>query len=340
LFQGSVGSLKKGILKEMANIKIKAVLFCIVLVCSGLSGTVYAQEAEVQKREYLSENGRKIKITSMGNLIGLETPMGFGHIDNHEGYVLAYDDPYDGTTRVLHDVFDSQSMSIKPGLPDFVPVSFEGPPSGTSFEINTLVSATAVVDTRDGLLRLTHQFTWRAGTGTVNVKTTITNLAAVSVYLRSHKHHGNINLDSHGDFGAAGRLNSVITDPNLRAIAVYNKTDRCDPPPITLIGCDYQIVFPDCPVPPPPPFCTVSPSILLTRRSVSRHLLQMSGSPLPTRATVGRAGDVLELRSAAPGTSLSDTREPGDYQQTLVWSVNQRLDAGASRSFTTTYQVN
>ncbi len=33
----------------MANLKVKAVLFCIVFVCSTLSGAAYAQEPEVQQ---------------------------------------------------------------------------------------------------------------------------------------------------------------------------------------------------------------------------------------------------------------------------------------------------
>ena len=305
----------------MANIKVKALFYCVALFCSALSGTVYAQDAEVQKSDYLSENGRGIRISSTGNLIGLETPAGFGHIEGREGYVLAYDDPYSATTRVLYDVFDSQSMSIKAGLRDFVPVSFEGPPSGTTFPINALVSATAVVDTRDGLLRLTRQFTWRAGTGTVTVRTTITNLAPAPFLLRSYKHFNNIRLNNYGAYGVPGRLNPIIIDPTSRLMTVL----PCAPP--------------DCP-PPPIPFSPPSPPpITFTPDAVSRHLLQMSGSPTPTRAIVSRAGDDSELRLATPGTSLYDTKTPGDYQQTLAWVINQNLAAGGSRSFTTTYQV-
>src|SRR5438128_1611512 len=103
-----------------------------------------------ETREYRAENGRRIRITSLGNLAGLESPFGFEHIDNgrraREGYVLGYDDPLTGQSRVLYDVQDSYSRTL--GGRDFAPTSFSGPPAGATFPVNTVVTATVNVDTR------------------------------------------------------------------------------------------------------------------------------------------------------------------------------------------------
>ena len=175
------------------------------------SQTSLAQN-EIAVREYSSENGRTIKLTSTGNLIGLETPAGYENIavqGSREGYVVSYIDQT-GATRVIHDVFSSQSSVLKPGSRDFIPVSFAAPPSAGDLAINTLITATSVVHTRDGLLRLENVIAWRAGTGTVDIKMTITNRSLATVKLLNVKRVADINAGGEESNSSSGQTDSVF----------------------------------------------------------------------------------------------------------------------------------
>jgi hypothetical protein len=175
------------------------------------SQTSMAQN-EIAVREYSSENGRTIKLTSTGNLIGLETPAGYENIavqGSREGYVVSYIDQT-GATRVIHDVFNSHSTAFKPGSRDFIPVSFSAPPSTSDLAIDTLISATSVLHTRDGLLRLENVITWRAGTGTVDIRMTLTNRSAAPVKLLNVKRVADINAGGEKSNSSSGQSDSVF----------------------------------------------------------------------------------------------------------------------------------
>lgn len=147
------------------------------LVAQALLASIVLAQDGPEIREYSAENGYKIAITSRGNIIGLEIPERVERTGPREGYVLSYVDG-EGVTRVVHDVYDSYSAVIRPGARDFVQRSFIAPPSQHRIPLDTLISATAVVDTQDGLLRLENEIRWRAGTGVVQVRMTITNRSA------------------------------------------------------------------------------------------------------------------------------------------------------------------
>jgi hypothetical protein len=265
-----------------------------------------------ETREYRSENGRRIKISSRGNLAGLEAPYGFEHIDQggraREGYVVSYDDPVTGASRVLHDVNDLYSRTLG-GHRDLVPVSFRGPAAGTNFPIGTPVTATVIVDTADGALRLAHQFDWRAGFGSVRVTTTVTNRLAGYLALRSFKRLADVNLDGGGAFGVALTNDWVRADNGI----LISIRCLCSPP-----------------VPPSP----------LTPEFVSLHAMSFSGGPAPAYKTINRAGDLAELSSMGPaiGSDLPGARRNENNQATLVWG-GSRLSPGASQTFATEYQV-
>jgi hypothetical protein len=264
-----------------------------------------------ETRDYWANNGRKIRITSLGNLVGLESPMGFEHINNgvraREGYVLAYTDP-GGHARVLFDVNDIHSAVL--GRRDFVPYSFTGPASGTVFAVTTPVRVIAVVDTADGLFRLTHQFEWQAGLGTVTVTTTITNRTLTPLTLNGYKRHADINLDAAGGYGVAGSSDWVrLTSSSTSGIGAF-------------VSCYCA------PQPGPPP---------LTLATVSTHVLTFTGV-LPSYRMIHSDTDNSELYIAGPATStdLPGVRVHENNQATLVWAGSP-LAAGGSRTFTAQY---
>ena len=149
----------------------------VTLMAQMLSTGIVLADSGSETREYSAENGYKITITSRGNIIGLERPGRPEDVEaawHREGYVISYVDGA-GVIRIVHDVHDSYSADIRPGERDFIQGPFTAPPSQNNIPLDTMVSATAVVDTQDGLLRLKNEITWVAGTGIVHVKMTITN---------------------------------------------------------------------------------------------------------------------------------------------------------------------
>jgi hypothetical protein len=280
-----------------------------------------ASRAIYEVREYRAENGRRIRITSLGNLVALETPYGFDHISTathaREGYVVSYDDPATGVTRVVYDVHDLYSRTIG-GYRDFVPDSFSGPATDTTFAVNTLVTAVVAVHTQDSLIRLTHRFEWLAGTGRVKVTTTVATLLSIPVNLRSFKRHADINVDGGGGYGGGSSITGAAV--HLNDWSQYGNgilaSERCS-------GC--------APGPPPSP---------LIPETVSTHVVSMTGSPAPPHAIVKSVTNNSELTSSGPslGTARTGSRRNEDNQVTLVWT-GSTLVPGATQSFTTLYQV-
>jgi hypothetical protein len=151
-------------------------------------------------------------------------PAGYENIAGaniREGYVVSYVDQ-SGYVRVVHDVFDSYSTSYKPGLRDFVPVSFTAPPSASDLLVGTQITARAIVDTRDGLLRMENLITWEAGTGTVTTKMTISNKSThASVRL--------LNIKRVADVNAGGEKgNTSFAGPS--SVYFFNPLCHCRPP--------------------------------------------------------------------------------------------------------------
>jgi hypothetical protein len=102
-----------------------------------------------------------------------QSPAGFEHVNNdlyqpREGYTLVYQaPPATGNIRVIRNVGDDPT-------PDLRPISFSSTrPAGSVINLEETLKVTAVVETLDGLFRLTHEFTWKGGTGQMEVKRTI-----------------------------------------------------------------------------------------------------------------------------------------------------------------------
>jgi hypothetical protein len=202
-----------------------------------------------EKREYIAENGRSIVITALGNLVRFESPRGFEHVaggleDPINGYVLAYWDPRTGVLRVLHNVYRSQSSTIKPGLSDFVPLSFEGPASGTVFSRAKLVRASVTVGTRDGLFLIRTTYSWLQGTLRVDSVLTAVSRATKVV---SVKFQNRLPMDANGAYGALEpkvdvlaveqpqALGDAVLGPSFISQVALCCGRRCTPP------------FPECP---------------------------------------------------------------------------------------------
>jgi hypothetical protein len=236
--------------------------------------------------------------------------MGFEHINNgvqaREGYVLAYND-LGARARVLFDVNDIHSTVL--GRRDFVPYSFSGPATGTVFPVMTPVRAVAVVDTADGLFRLTHQFDWQAGLGTVKVTTTITNRTSVPLNLTGFKRHARPHPDGAGAYAYPGPSSWLRTPDGFGSFIVCG-------------GC--------------PPHPSPWP---LTEASVSTHVLTFTGVS-PSYMMIHKDTDDVELYAAGRVTlgDLPGLRLNENDQVTLVWN-GSTLNPGGSRTFTAQYAV-
>ena len=274
-----------------------------------------------ETRDFIAQNGRQISVSSFGNLVSLETPFGFEHINRssraREGYVISYINPFTSQQRVLYDVHDLYSAVL--ARRDFVPVSFTGPANGTPFSVTTPIIIFAVVDTADGLLRLTNRIEWVAGSGEVTIRTTVTNRVSVPVAVRFVKRHVDLNPDGSGAFGGNlysdwVRLPGVSTGGST--IGGIGAFERC-------VGCK--------PGPGPPP---------LTIANVALHSISFMGSPNPAYATIHTDSDTSELHTAGPAlsTNLTGLRTNENNQATLVW-IGSTLGPSASQSFIAQYRV-
>lgn len=274
-----------------------------------LAGIVLAQSGP-EIREYSAENGYKITITTRGNVIGLEILGGTGvaeGAENREGYVISYVDSA-GIVRVVHDAYDSYSAGIRPGERDFVQASFTAPPSQSRIPLNTMISATAVVDTRDGLLRLSNEITWRAGTGAVNVKMTVTNRSNIrSVRVMNVKRvlaPFGLGMDitslitrDGASAKASGRLGGLDMDPTCPDSIRFSKPQRTPPPP-------------------PPPWEII---MCLPQPPQSLQSLQ---STQPPHMLLAQSDDLYDLQNIGPGVSLGDFVMGIQTQGIFVFPIN------------------
>jgi hypothetical protein len=312
------------------------VLLMLSLVAGTLSyGAAAPQAEQPEVREYIAEDGRRIAITSLGNLITLETPRGFEHAAGGtdlplDGYVLAYRDP-SGTVRVLHNVYRSHSSTIKAGLPDFVPISFEAPPSGTEFERGSVVGAKVVVGTRDGLVEIHTTYSWIGGI--VRVESAVRSVSQ-TIRLLAFKRQIRLAPDANGAFG--------ILDSKFDVLAT-------EAPPVGEFFVAPSVVFAvaiccrrGCdPILCPPRMPEFS------ELTVNSHSILFQAGPdgsgpknvKPSYLTVADAADDCERlkAGACAGSPLPRLRQ--DSLATAGWLVNRKLVKDGSVHFLTRITV-
>ena len=192
------------------------------IVLLALSGVVrplacYAQgeipnQYVVEQRRYFSSNGRSIRLTSTGNLAGLESPQGFEHLRNslgraREGYLVQYVDPK-GIERVVYNLGDVVSNLINPPGPDIVVESFQGPANGTRFVVGSSMKYTANLRTSDNLLRIRHEIEWRVGLS-IRFTTSISALISPVKLLRYQK-IADLNVSAMTPSGTGNAVNDFV----------------------------------------------------------------------------------------------------------------------------------
>lgn len=311
-----------------------------LLVLASLVGVslIYAQTSPTEQtvtttgvletRKFFAVNGRNIRVSSLGNLVGLESPQGFEHLRgatrSREGYVVGYQDPVTLQARVVHNVFDRVSSTIITGMPDFVPIEFRGPANLAVFGVGETVSATATLHTRDGLIRLIRQITWTAGSGTVEVKTTLTNRLSSPLWMTGLKLITDPDVDASGAYGTSqGRNNVDSTATATGSSLVFNN-----------VVCDPRGRIDPCPPPPVPG----DPALLGV---LSQHLMEISSSPAPASTVLKLASDNTELFTSVPGASLALPIRGLNVQEirAWTWSNSQRIPGLGSRTFLKRYEV-
>jgi hypothetical protein len=295
------------------------------------------QTDQIGKHELLAEDGRRIVITNLGNLIALESPRGFEHMaggleEPIDGYVLAYRDLATNTERVLHNVFRGQSSTIEPGFSDFVPLSFEGPNPGTVFERGDVVLAAVVVGTRDGLVQIRTTYSWIRGM--VRVESLVTPVKR-RIEILSFKRQTRAVMDGAGAYG--------VKEAKFDVLPVGA------PPPVAGIFLGPSIVFTTalcCRRCDPGIFC---PPRLpdFSEEAVNTHSLLFevgrdAASPkalLPTYLDVADAKDECERVTAGRCQGSELPRFEQDSQVTAGWLLNRRLGVNRSLLFLTEMSV-
>ncbi len=291
------------------------------------------QQEQTEKREYIAEDGRAIVITGLGNLIRLESPRGFEQVGGGleipiDGYVLAYQDLQTGTSRVLHNVYRSQSSTIEPGLSDFVPLSFQGPPSSTVFPRGRVVRAVVVVGTRDGLVRIRMTYSWIGGM--LRVDSLVTSVSR-SIQLVSFKRQSRYAVDVGGAYGvlepkfdvlpvAPAALAESLLGPSVVFSTALCCRRGCGPPPL----CPPQL----------PEF---------SEEAVNTHSILFQAGPdaaspaalKPTYLAVADAKDDCERLTSGPCQGSSLPRFAQDSLVTSGWLVNRTLAINRSVRFLT-----
>jgi hypothetical protein len=334
----------------MMKTKAAAVLLpTLSLLCVGPSGagamgprgvpetSAPVQSDQVGKHELLAEDGRRIVIANLGNVIAFESPRGFEHMagggeEPIDGYVLAYRDLATNTDRVLHNVFRSQSSTIEPGVSDFVPLSFEGPNPGTVFERGDVALATVVVGTRDGLVQIRTTYSWIRGM--VRVESLVTAVTR-RIQILSFKRQFRAVMDGAGAY--------AIKEAKFDVLPVGA------PPPVAGIFLGPSIVFSTalcCRRCDPGIFC---PPRLpdFSEEAVNTHSLLFeagkdAASPkalLPTYLDVADAKDDCERITAGRCQGSELPRFEQDSQVTAGWLLNRRLGVNRSLLFVTKMSV-
>jgi hypothetical protein len=282
----------------------------------------------IDTREFVSENGRTIRISSLGNLIRLQTPTTFDHLlpkirrgslfdttRPREGYALVYIDPLNGQARISFDVYDLYSMT-QTGERTLVPVLFEAPATANIIPFDATMRARSIVDTSDGLLRLIHDFTWQAGTGEVSIATTVLNRQpGLPVGILRFARFVDADVDGRSP-GSAGK-------------AETKTTGKMDSILISGDDCNSGIC-------PPDPDCRICPD----QASLRTHVMVMRGIPAPSYKLVNSVADPSAILSGGGGQPAPDwLRFPGDRQAALVWQPNSNLGPNQHITFQVEYKV-
>jgi hypothetical protein len=248
-----------------------------------------------------------------------------------DGYVLAYVDPLTGTRRVLHNVYRSQSSTIKAGLPDFVPISFEGPQTGTEFERGSVIGARVVVGTRDGLLEIATTYSWIGGM--VRVESVVRSVSQ-TVRVHSFKRQSRYAVDAGGAFGILeSKFDVLATEPPPVGEFFVGPSILFTGAICCRRGCDPGL----CP-PRNPEFSelTVNSHSVLFQAGLDGSAAK---SRKPTYLTVADSTDDCERLKpgACPGSQLPRLRQ--DSLVTAGWLVNRQLVKDGSFRFLTRITV-
>lgn len=300
----------------MSNIPLKTT-FILTLVMLLLASSAYPQrkapvattdELNKEIREYISENGFRIELTTAGNLIGLESPVGFDYIERRftkEGYLLSYRTP-DGISRTVYDIYSYRSYSILNTQPDLIPVAFEGPANGSIWANGTILNARSIVKTSDNLLQLTHIFTWQVGSGQVSIRTVITNTHPDrAIELLAFKRIVDINI-------GLGSTNQTVEEWHIAT-------------PYEEARDSIEVAYCNCPPPIPGP-------------PIGFGIVSLQGEPAVQSLTIKSAQQTGDLFSERSETSLPND-SIGDNLGVLGWQNSTLLNPQASSSFTTNISV-
>jgi hypothetical protein len=291
-------------------------------------------QQQIEKRQYIAEDGRNIVITALGNLIRFESPRGFEHVSGGldapiDGYVLAYRDLRTGTLRVLHNVYRSQSSTIEPGLGDFVPVSFQGPDSSTVFPREKLVRAVVVVGTRDGLVQVRTTYSWIRGMVRIDSLVTPVNRP---IRLISFKRQSRYPVGAAGAYGVLEPKFDVlpVEAPPMAAESFLGPSVVFSTALCCRRGCG------------PPPLC---PPRLpdFSEEAVNTHSILFQAGPdaaapgalKPTYLTVAEAKDDCERLTSGQCQGGQLPRFAEDSLVTSGWLVNKTLAKKRSIRFLT-----
>jgi hypothetical protein len=291
------------------------------------------QSDQVDKRELLAEDGRRIVITTLGNLVAFESPRGFEHYGGGleapiDGYVLAYRDPATNTVRVLHNVYRSQSSTIEPGLGDFVPLSFDGPDPGNVFERGELAQASVVVGTRDGLVQIRTTYSWIRGM--VRVESLVTAVKR-RIQILSFKRQTRAVMDGAGAY--------AVKEAKFDVLPVGA------PPPVAGIFLGPSIVFStalccrrfcDPDGGPCPPMLPDFSEEAVNTHSILLEVGRDAAAPkalLPTYLDVADAQDDCERVTAGRCQGSELPRFAQDSQATAGWLLNRGLGVNRSLLF-------
>ena len=141
--------------------------------CLRKANSTQAPAVKTETRVYRAENGYELAVTSLGGIVGLRGPkeLAADSAPVRDYYRLTYKDQR-GQQVVASTAAGGDKGAVS-GSGNFVPVSFESPPSGAVFSDAKPLAAKVTVRTSDGLLQLTHRLTWEPGSDSVSVQTEI-----------------------------------------------------------------------------------------------------------------------------------------------------------------------
>jgi hypothetical protein len=260
----------------------------------------------VDERRYIAENDRTIRVTSTGNLTGLESPAGFEHLRNasgraREGYRIRYVDATGATREVFH-FGDTASSSIVPSSPDLLPEPLIGPPTGTRYAVGTVVTAKAAVRTRDNRLRIEQELRWVVGLDQL-IKVKVINISGAPLTILWFDRLADLNVSAGGVYGTRESRNSFIPIPTgVVSVEVRCRVALCPPP------CN-----------PGDPSCD-------PLKYVSQLGVRMTGEPAPSAVLIQAGG--------TGATPLATRKDDIDGVVTLRWNGPKILTASGAQSFT------